>query len=102
MNDLPGYRIVRVLGAVYGLTVRTRNWAAGVASVMGSVVGGEQSMFTTLMYSSRNSAVERMVGECMARGGNAVIAMRFDVAELSPFAQVAAYGTACVVEKIED
>ncbi|KAJ8104516.1 hypothetical protein ONZ43_g7811 [Nemania bipapillata] len=25
MFDLPGYRVVRVLGTVYGLTVRSRN-----------------------------------------------------------------------------
>jgi uncharacterized protein YbjQ (UPF0145 family) len=30
MNDVPGYRVTKVLGAVYGLTVRSRNWAAGL------------------------------------------------------------------------
>ena len=58
--------------------------------------------FTSMMYTSRNSAVERLVGECMARGGNAVIGMRFDAGEIKIYAQVCAYGTACVVEKIEE
>lgn len=54
------------------------------------------------MYVSRDHAVERMLGECMARNGNAIIAFKFDTSELMGFAQVCAYGTACVVEKIED
>ncbi len=63
-------------------------------------MGGELKYFTSMMYTSRNSAVERMVGECMGRGGNAVIALRFDAGEIGPYAQVCAYGTACVVEKV--
>lgn len=49
---------------------------------MKSAVGGEIRFFTTLMYSSRNSAVERLVGECLQKGGNAIIAMRFDQGEV--------------------
>jgi uncharacterized protein YbjQ (UPF0145 family) len=101
MNEIPGYQVVKVLGAVYGLTVRSRNWGAGLASVLKSVVGGELVYLTNLLYSGRNSAVERMVGECMSRGGNAIIALRFDTAEIMNFAQVCAYGTAVVVEPIQ-
>jgi len=101
MNDIPGYRVIRVLGTVYGLTVRSRNWGADIASVLKSAVGGELKYLSNLLYTARNSAVERMVGECIARGGNAVIAMRYDTSEImSSCAQVCAYGTACVVEKI--
>jgi uncharacterized protein YbjQ (UPF0145 family) len=102
MNEVPGYRVVRVLGAVYGLTVRSRNWGADIAQIFKSVVGGELKYFTSMMYTSRNSAVERMVGECMGKGGNAIIAMRFDTGEIGGFAQVCAYGTACVVERIDE
>ena len=38
----------------------------------------------------------------MGRGGNAVIALRFDAGEIGMYAQVCAYGTACVVEKIDN
>jgi len=102
MNDLPGYRIVRVLGTVYGLTVRSRNWGADIGAFLRSSVGGELKYFTTMLYRSRDSAVDRMVGECLGRGGNAIIAMRFDTGDIKMFAQCCAYGTACVVEKIED
>ncbi len=76
MNDLPGCKIVKVLGTVYGLTVRSRNWGADIGAVLRSVVGGEIGFFTRLMYNSRNEALERLVGEAMGRGGNAVIALR--------------------------
>ena len=102
MNDLPGYRIVRVLGTVYGLTVRSRNWGADIGAFLKSSVGGELKYLTSMLYSARNSAVERMVGECQGRGGNAIIAMRFDQGEIKVWAQVCAYGTACVVEPIDD
>lgn len=101
MNDIPGFRVVKVLGTIYGLTVRSRNWGADIGAFVRSAVGGEIKIFTNVMYSSRNDAVERLVGECMQRGGNAVVAMRFDVSSLGAWAQICAYGTACVVEKID-
>lgn len=54
------------------------------------------------MYSARNEAVSRLCNEAQKRGGNAIIALRFDVADLGGFTQVCAYGTAAVVEKVED
>lgn len=53
------------------------------------------------MYSARNEAVSRVVDECQKRQGNAIIAMRFDVANLAGFTQVCAYGTAALVEKVD-
>jgi uncharacterized protein YbjQ (UPF0145 family) len=74
---------VKVLGTVYGITVRARNIGADIGAALKSIVGGEIHYFTTLMYTSRNSAVERLVGECLQRGGNAIIAQRFDQGEVS-------------------
>lgn len=98
-NDVPGYKITKTLGTVYGLTVRARNWGADLGAIVRSAIGGELRPFTTLMYRARNEAVERLVGECMGRGGNAVVAMRFDIASFGACVQVCAYGTACFVEK---
>ncbi|KAL2142392.1 hypothetical protein VTI28DRAFT_1223 [Corynascus sepedonium] len=102
MFDVPGYRVVRVLGTVYGLTVRSRNWAAGLGMVLKSIAGGELRWFTNMLYSARNDAISRIVSEAQERGGNAIIAMRFDASELAGFAQVCAYGTAAIIEKIDD
>ncbi|KAK0656728.1 hypothetical protein B0T16DRAFT_452264 [Cercophora newfieldiana] len=102
MFDVPGYRVVKVLGAVFGITVRTRNWGASLAMVIKSVAGGELKWFTNMLYTARNDAISRIVAETQSRGGNAVIALRFDAGELGGFAQVCAYGTAAVIEKIDD
>ncbi|KAI6784806.1 uncharacterized protein J7T54_007899 [Emericellopsis cladophorae] len=101
MMDLPGYRVVRVLGAVYGLTVRSRNIAAGIGMVIKSLAGGELTWFTSMLYNCRNDSLSRCVAETKARGGNAIICLRFDTADLGGFAQSCAYGTACIVEKLE-
>lgn len=100
--DLPGYRITKVLGAVYGVTVRSRNIVAGLAMVLKSMAGGELQWFTSMLYNCRNDSISRLVAETKQRGGNAVICLRFDAGELGGFAQTCAYGTACVVEKLEN
>lgn len=100
MNDIPGYKINQVLGTVYGLTVRSRNLGAGIGGVMRSLAGGEIRIFTKMLYTARNEAVERMVGECMSRGGNALVAVRFDIVDMGGLSQICAYGTACIIEKV--
>jgi uncharacterized protein YbjQ (UPF0145 family) len=49
MNEIPGYRVVRVLGAVYGMTVRSRNWAASMGMAIKSLAGGELQWFTNMV-----------------------------------------------------
>ncbi|KAI1801853.1 DUF74-domain-containing protein [Daldinia bambusicola] len=101
MFDVPGYRVVRVLGAVYGLTVRSRNWAASMGMVIKSIAGGELRWFTSMLYSARNDAISRVVAETKARGGNAIICLRFESGDMGGFAQCCAYGTAAIIEKID-
>lgn len=62
MFDVPGYRVVRVLGAVYGLTVRSRNWAASLGMVLKSVAGGELRWFTDMV----SSLVSQHLGLCQS------------------------------------
>ncbi|KAI2472378.1 DUF74-domain-containing protein [Annulohypoxylon bovei var. microspora] len=101
MFDMPGYRVVKVLGAVYGLTVRSRNWAASMGMVIKSIAGGELKWFTNMLYSARNDAISRVVAETKARDGNAIITLRFESGDMGGFAQCSAYGTAAIVEKID-
>lgn len=54
-----------------------------------------------MLYDSRKEAADRMIGECVGKGGNAIIAMRFDSGEIAQgWSQVAAYGTAVIIEKL--
>lgn len=100
MADLPGHCITKVLGAVYGVTVRSHNVAAGWAMGLKDMAGGELNWFTSMLHSCRNDSITRVVQETRKRGGNAIISLRFDTGDLGGYAQACAYGTACVVEKI--
>jgi uncharacterized protein YbjQ (UPF0145 family) len=103
MMDLPGYRIKQVLGTVFGNTVRSRNIAAGLGMAIKSIVGGELQWFTSMLYSCRNDSIGRAVAETKQRGGNAIVCLRFDAGDMGGgWAQTCAYGTACVVEKVDD
>jgi uncharacterized protein YbjQ (UPF0145 family) len=101
MNDLPGYEIVQVHGEVFGLIVRARNVFSNIGAGFRTVFGGEAKGYTTLLTDSRNQAIERLREHTLERGGNAVLAMRFDCNEIADMmSEVAAYGTAVTVRKI--
>jgi uncharacterized protein YbjQ (UPF0145 family) len=101
-NEIPGYRITKVHGDVFGLIVRARNVFSNMGAQLMTVAGGEVAGYTKLLVDSRNQARERMWQEARARGANAVIAMRFDCNEIGNImSEVAAYGTAVTVEPLE-
>jgi uncharacterized protein YbjQ (UPF0145 family) len=100
MNDLPGYEIVQVCGEVFGLVVRARNVLSNMGAGLRTVFGGEVKQYTQLLTDSRNQAIERLKLAAMERGGNAVLAMRFDCNEIANLmSEIAAYGTAVMVRK---
>jgi uncharacterized protein YbjQ (UPF0145 family) len=101
-NEVPGYRIVQVHGDVFGLIVRARNYFSNLGASFRTLAGGEVAGYTRLLTDSRNQARERMWREARARGANAVVAMRFDCNEIGDImSEVAAYGTAVTVERIQ-
>lgn len=55
MIDLPGYRVVKVLGTVYGLSVRTRNIATGMWTMLKSTAGGELKVNTISVLSFKHA-----------------------------------------------
>jgi uncharacterized protein YbjQ (UPF0145 family) len=97
MNDLPGYRVDTVIGEVFGLTVRARNVGSSIGSAMKSLKGGELKGQTKMLAASRVEALERLTEEARARGGNAVLAMRFETSVGEVGTEICAYGTAVVV-----
>ncbi len=99
-NDVPGYEITQVHGEVCGLIVRARNVFSNVGASMRTVFGGEARGYTQLLLDSRNEAIERLREETRERGGNAVVAMRFDCNEIAGvMSEVAAYGTAVTIAR---
>src|SRR5215470_18283936 len=82
MNDIPGYKVTSVLGEVFGLTVRSRNIGSQFGAAFKSLAGGELRGMTKNLANSREEVMQRMVQEAEAKGGNAVLAMRFDTSEM--------------------
>jgi len=100
MNDLPGYVIEDVLGEVFGLTVRSRNIGSQLGAGLKSLMGGELGGMTKMLAQGREEAIARLVAETEAKGGNAIVAMRFDTSELgSTWTEICAYGTAVRARK---
>jgi uncharacterized protein YbjQ (UPF0145 family) len=52
------------------------------------------------MYEARQVVMGRMWEQAVQRGGNAVVAMRFDAGSIANFSEICAYGTAVVVEPL--
>jgi uncharacterized protein YbjQ (UPF0145 family) len=100
-NDLPGYEVEEVLGEVFGLTVRSRNVGSQLGAGLKSLVGGELKGMTKALADSRAQVIERLSEEAQSRGGNAVLAMRFDTSEMGgTWTEICAYGTAVRVRKL--
>jgi uncharacterized protein YbjQ (UPF0145 family) len=55
---------------------------------------------TKMLAEGRQQAIDRLVAEAEAKGGNAIVAMRFDTSELgTTWTEICAYGTAVRVRK---
>ncbi len=94
-HELAGYRVDRVLGPVFGLTVRSRNAFSQAGSSFKSMFGGELKGMTKNLEDSRQQVIERMQAKAEELGANAVIAFRFDTSEMGgDWTEICAYGTA--------
>lgn len=102
-NDIPGWQIQRVCGEVFGLTVRSRNAFSQMGAGLKSMFGGELQGMTKNLIESRNEVMARMLEHARAKGGNAVIGMRFDTSEMGDvWTELCAYGTAVVAVPVDD
>lgn len=95
---LDGYRIVRNLGVVRGITVRSRSLLGTLGAGLQTLVGGNITLLTELCEKTRGEAFELMIQHAAAIGANAIVAVRYDATEvMSGVTEVLAYGTAVVV-----
>jgi uncharacterized protein YbjQ (UPF0145 family) len=98
-ENIPDTRVVKTLGQVFGLTVRSRSLGGNIAAFLKSLVGGEVRSYVKLNEDARRQALDRMVQNAAAMGANAVTMMRFDSTEMGrSMSEIVAYGTARVVE----
>ena len=99
--DLPGFRVVRNLGIVRGIVVRSRSIFGSIGASFQTLVGGDITLYTELCEKTRADAFARMSEHAAQSGANAVISFRYDANEvMQGVTEVLAYGTAVVVESL--
>ncbi|MCL4349998.1 MAG: heavy metal-binding domain-containing protein [Candidatus Thermoplasmatota archaeon] len=99
-NYISGYRITKVFGTIWGLTVRSRGVGGNVMAGLRSLKGGEIKEYVTLLNDARKIALDRLRQEAVNVGANAVLDVRFDTSDMGQImTEIVAYGTAVVVEQ---
>lgn len=94
-----GHHVTRVIGATFGLIVRSRGLGQNIGAYFRSWAGGEIKLYTQLLEQVRHQAIERLSEHAKSLGANAVVSVGFDTSEMmSSMTEVLAYGTAVVVE----
>jgi uncharacterized protein YbjQ (UPF0145 family) len=97
--EMPGYRVVRNLGMVRGIVVRSRSIFGTIGASLQTIVGGNISLFTEMCEKTREDALELMMQHAAEHGANAVLGVRYDANEvMQGVTEVLAYGTAVFVE----
>lgn len=97
--ELPGYRIVRNLGLVRGIVVRSRSVVGNFIGGIQSLFGGNITIYTELCEQARFETYRDMVQHARRQGANAIVAVRYDATEImTGLTEVLCYGTAVVVE----
>lgn len=94
-NYVPGYRIDKVLGMVYGLTVRSRGVGGNIIAGLRTIAGGEIKEYTEMAHQARQQALDRLLEHAQSLGANAVISVMFDSTEIGgTMDEIIAFGTA--------
>ncbi|MFA6601398.1 MAG: YbjQ family protein [Candidatus Paceibacterota bacterium] len=97
--DLPGKKIIKNLGIVKGIIVRSRNIFGTIGGSLQTLIGGNITLFTSLCERTREDAFQLMLQHAKEKGANAVIGVRYDTTELlQGVTEVLCYGTAVVTE----
>ena len=97
--DLPNCRVIRNLGVMRGIVVRSRSIVGTIGASLQTLVGGNITLYTELCEKARADAFRLMLEHAAESGANAIVAMRYDANEVAPgVTEVLAYGTAVIVE----
>jgi uncharacterized protein YbjQ (UPF0145 family) len=98
---IDGYRIMRNMGVVRGIVVRSRSLFGTIGASFQTIVGGNITLFSELCEKTREDAFEIMMAHAWELGANAVIGIRYDATEImGGVSEVLCYGTAVVVEPL--
>lgn len=98
-DEVPAYRVIKVLGLVRGNTVRARNVGRDFLAGFKAMVGGEIGTYTAMLAQSREQSLDRLREEALQKGANAVLGLRITTSTvMQGAAEILAYGTAVIIE----
>ncbi len=97
--EIPNARVVKNLGLVKGIIVRSRSIIGTIGGGLQTILGGNITLFTELCEKTREDAYDLMIEHAKEKGANAVIGIRYDTTELMQgVTEVLCYGTAVVID----
>ena len=98
--DIHGFRVLKPLGVVRGITVRTRSLPLSILGSLSTIFGGRVGIFADLCESAREESFQLMLSHARRMGANAVVGIRYDTGPMVGAAEVLCYGTAVLVESL--
>jgi uncharacterized protein YbjQ (UPF0145 family) len=94
-ENIPGKKVVKILGVVKGNTIRARHVGRDVVAGLKNLIGGEIKSYTQMTTRAREEAFNRMVNEAVDLKADAIINIRFATSVvMQGAAEMLAYGTA--------
>lgn len=102
-NYVPGHKIDRSFGLVYGITVRSRGLGRNITAGLRSIAGGEITEYTELAHQARQQSLDRLSEQARVMGANAVISVLFDSTSIGQtMDEIIAFGTAVIVSPVTE
>jgi uncharacterized protein YbjQ (UPF0145 family) len=100
-NYALGYKVDKVMGLAYGITVRSRGIGGNLMAGLQSLGGGEINEHTEMAHQARQQALDRLAEHAKGMGANAVVSMMFDSTEIgNTMDEIIAFGTAVVISLV--
>jgi uncharacterized protein YbjQ (UPF0145 family) len=98
--EIKGYSIIRNLGVVRGILVRSRSIFGSIGAGLQTLIGGNITILSELCEKTREEAFEIMTRHAESLGANAIIGIRYESTEIyQDVTEVLCYGTAVVMEE---
>jgi uncharacterized protein YbjQ (UPF0145 family) len=94
-NDVAGQSIVKYLGVVRGIIVRSTGFTRSFVGGFKALRAGNIEEYIEVCEAARHDAFSRMVTHAQELGADAIVAMRYDATEfMGGITEVLCYGTA--------
>ncbi|MCE4610358.1 MAG: YbjQ family protein [Desulfurococcales archaeon] len=100
-DNVPGYRVVRVIGLVSASSARARGLGRDITAGIRNILGGSVVEYKELLEATRDEALRELREKAKKMGANAVVGVRLTTSMIAQgVAEVVWYGTAVVVEPV--